>query len=375
MDGTGRASRPHPRVDVVIAVHSPVRPVARAVASVLAATSTEVRVTVVAHNTDPAGIRANLGEWADDRRVALLELQDGIRSPAGPMNAGFDAATGDFICLLGSDDTLAPGAIDAWIRVADEASADVVIAPLVRVGGSIDAYPPVRRGHRDGLDGVRDRLSYRSAPLGLFSRTRFSDLRLAEGLGSGEDIPFVTRLWFSGARVSFPTAAPPYLEHIDGDDRVTFESRPLADDFRFLDAIEADKTFAGLRTAQRQSLAVKIFRIHLFDAILARTRESGLDVDARTQLEAIIRRLGGWAPRARLLLSRADDKAIRVAIDPVSDGAAIRAALDARWRYRSLGAMVTVNPFYSLHGQAPFRTLAAGSRVQRELAAVQAANA
>lgn len=364
MDGSDST---RPRVDVVIAVHTPARPVERAVRSVLETTRARVRVNVVVHNTDPVGIRARLAELADDPRVRLLELHDGIPSPAGPMNVGLAHATADFTCLLGSDDELGPGAFDEWLAVAEEDRADVVIAPLVRVGGSVDPYPPVRNGRRDALHPVRDRLAYRSAPLGLVSRARFGELRLAERLGSGEDIPFVVAMWFSGARISFPVASPPYLEHIDGDDRVTYEARPLHEAFRFLEAVAALPGFPVLGRDEREALVVKILRIHVFDALQARCRPYGLTGDDRDDLTAVLTRLREWSPTAERLLSRADTRALRTAQDPEASGDAVRAALAARRRYRTPGAVITADPLRALHRQAPLRTLAAGVLVGRRL--------
>ena len=82
-------------VDVVVAVHDPRRPVARAVASVLAQDDVHARVTVVCHNTDPAVIVEALGAVhaaGGDDRVRTLELYDGVPSPAGPFNLGLAGA-------------------------------------------------------------------------------------------------------------------------------------------------------------------------------------------------------------------------------------------------------------------------------------------
>ena len=122
-----------PLVDVTIAVHSASRPIRRAVASVLDGTEAPVRVIVVAHNIDPAIIRDNLGDLATDDRVLMLDLQDGIRSPAGPMNAGFANSTAPFIALLGSDDEFAPGALDSWLRVQRSTGASTVIPKIAPV--------------------------------------------------------------------------------------------------------------------------------------------------------------------------------------------------------------------------------------------------
>ena len=98
-------------VDLVIAVHTPTRPIARAVRSALSA-GRSARVTVVCHNVDRADIAAVLDGLADDDRVRLIELRDGLFSPSGPFNAGLDAADATWVSIMGSDDELEPGALD-----------------------------------------------------------------------------------------------------------------------------------------------------------------------------------------------------------------------------------------------------------------------
>src|SRR5690606_7827266 len=91
-------------IDVVIAVHDKRRPIARAVGSVLDSGLDDdtMRVTVVCHNLDRGEIAGVLGpELAG--RVRLLELMDGIHSPAGPFNHGIGAADARFISIMGSD--------------------------------------------------------------------------------------------------------------------------------------------------------------------------------------------------------------------------------------------------------------------------------
>ena len=154
-----------PDVDVVIAIHDPRRDIARSVGSALTSASV-ARVIVVCHNTPVDGIAAGLGTLADDSRVQLEAFDDGLRSPAGPFNRGLDLATARFTSIMGSDDELASGAVDAWAQAAARERADVVVPPLRHAGGGLVPTPPTRPRRIAGLDGIRDRLSYRTAPLG-----------------------------------------------------------------------------------------------------------------------------------------------------------------------------------------------------------------
>src|SRR5699024_2973664 len=225
--GNDRAGGDHAGVDVVIAVHTPTRPIARAVRSVLDHNAGGVHLIVVCHNIAADKIRAEVDPQHREQ-ITWLEHHDGKRHAAGPFNAGIRTATGDYIAIMGSDDVLLPGAISSWYWLARRHHAEAVIARLERAGRVVPT-PPTRplRGAR--LDGVKDRLCYRSAPLGLVSReviTRLG-LRLDEEVAVGDDVGFVTRLWFH-TRVVFDRRGPAYVIGEDAADRVTYSPRPVA---------------------------------------------------------------------------------------------------------------------------------------------------
>lgn len=351
-----------PLVDVTVPVHNAVRPIARAVSSIVDHTRVAVRVNVVAHNVDPDVIGANLGALIADPRVRLLSLRDGIHSPAGPMNYGIAHSDAPFIAVMGSDDELAPGALDSWLALAQRTGATTVLA-RVDLRDRIDPYPPVRRGRRrTRLDARKDRLAYRSAPLGLIDRRRFGQLRFTEGLASGEDLAYSATLWFTGHDIAYDLTGPAYIVNSDAGDRVTFAPRAVADDFEFLDAIEATPWFAQLGRRARTALAIKVLRVHFFDAVLARANSAEGIGPHRDGLNAVADRLDRMAPGVFRLLARVDNRVVAEVRSASPDPHAIRALLTSRWNYRSVGALVPADPLLTLHRQAPLRTLYAGLR-------------
>lgn len=329
-------------------------------------TRAPVRVTVVAHNIDPEVIRANLGAYAADPRLRLLSLADGIPSPAGPMNHGFAESDAPFLSLMGSDDELAPGAIDSWLELQRRTGAEMVLAKITLADGRTDPYPPVRGGRRTtALDGRKDRLAYRSAPLGLIDRSRFGDLRLTAGLPSGEDLTYSLTLWFTGRALAYDLAGPAYIINGDAGDRVTSDPRPVERDFAFLDELETLPWFLAATRGARTAIVAKLIRIHLFDAILARAHtDEALDAH-RSDLLALVRRFARLAPGVHRLLSVADRAVIDRLARPDSSSAELMQALAARQVYLSPATLLPRNPLRALHRQGPFRTLFAGYRVMR----------
>ncbi|GAB2561996.1 glycosyltransferase [Leucobacter ruminantium] len=354
-------------VDVVIAVHSAERPVARAAGSVLTGTQAPVRVTVVAHNIDPEIIRERLGDLAGDPRLRLIGLADGIHSPAGPMNLGFARAEAPFVALLGSDDELAPGAIDSWLALQRETGADAVLARILLASGEVDPYPPVRLGRRvRDLDGAKDRLAYRSAPLGMVSRERFGDLRLTTGVGSGEDLVYSLTVWFTGAHLAYDLTGPAYVVNGDAGDRVTSAVRPLAEDSAFLDHLETMPWFAQAPARVREAIVVKLIRMHVFDALAMRANSDEQLSENRDAFRTVLARLARLSPSAPGLLSIADRRVLDALVSQQSlDAAAMRSLIAARSRYKSPAVLLTRNPLRWFHAQAPFRTLLAGSLIAR----------
>jgi hypothetical protein len=352
-----------PEVDVVVAVHDPRRPVARAVASALDQPGASVRVTVVCHNTGAAGIAARLdrvpGGFGTDR-LRMLELQDGIPSPAGPFNLGLDRAEAPFVSILGSDDQLERGAVASWLRLARGSGAEAVIPRLVHANGAVVPTPPARPGRVSGLDPVRDRLAYRSAPLGLVAtaaRDRLG-LRMREGLRVGEDVAFATALWF-GARVAFDRRGPAYVIGDDAVDRVTYAPRSIADELAFVRDLAAMPWFTGLPLEARRAVAVKVARIHVFGAVFHRQDPAFWTDDERAHLSAVVGALDAAAPWFDRVLSVADRRLLDLARSGEGRPADLVTAAVARRRHGRPATVVTRNPSRILAREAPPRFMAA----------------
>ena len=347
-----------PVVDVIIPVHTDSRPIARATSSVLATAVVPTRVTVVCHNVAPEQISAALGPWATDTRVRLLHLGDGIPSPAGPINAGLDAASGEFTAILGSDDEYEPGAIDAWVAVARRDSADVVIPPLRDSPGATTKSPPTRPFRTRRLDGVRDRLAYRTVQLGLVSRRRFGHIRMTTGLRTGEDVIQGASLWYSDARISVTRGGPGYLIHQDDPaDRTSTSVKPASESLLFLDAVLAPDFVATLTVAQRESFAVKLLRTHVMD-ILGASLATGAPLSDLQALSDAVRRVLDLAPTAAGIVSRRESRILRELLDAADPGrlAGEHAVLTD---YRRPANLLPASGRYLFHREAMPRFLAA----------------
>ncbi|WP_122260769.1 glycosyltransferase [Ornithinimicrobium cerasi] len=368
----GPGDRP-PDVDVVIATHSSRRRTEQAVRSVLDGVgAVAARVTVVCHDLPLADVAAGLSEATRaDGRVRLLEHHDGLGSPAGPFTAGLEAATAPWVSILGSDDRLSPGALGHWMDVAHRTGAEVVLAQ-VQLDGAPVPTPPTRlrplpgmlRRHRD-LDLVRDRLSYRSAPLGLLSRAAVerTGARLLPGAQTGEDVPFVIRL-YAGARVALADAAP-YVVGTDATDRTTSVPRPVRDQLVAVTHLVEDPWLATRPAGERDAVGTKLLRIHVFGAVLTRSDPGWWTPAERADLARITRELLGACPGAADPLSLADHDLLRAVLDPGTPARKLVDLAHARRRHGTPRTLLPSDWRHVLHREAPLRLMAASLAAQR----------
>ncbi|MEN8581899.1 glycosyltransferase family 2 protein [Burkholderia sp. RS01] len=354
-----------PAVDVVIAVHSSGRPIERAVASAfdggLAANQDGgVRVSVVCHNIEAEAIRRRLPADTAEQ-VRWLTCQDGIPSPAGPFNAGIAAADGEYACIMGSDDYLESGALAQWLTVARDGGAAAVIAPQRHADGNKIRTPPVRAGRKSRLDPVRDRLSYRTAPLGLISTKEIQrhSLAFTAGLKTGEDQEFSSRLWFGGGRIDYARGAGHYVVGADAQDRVTYTRRPVTDELSFATRLVASDWFKGLTDTGRRAIVVKLLRVHVFGLVGVRADHGGWSVADMAELAAVARSLLAAAPGAADPMAIADRRLLDTILDRLADPAALVAAAAARRRFGRPETLFARGIRNNLNPESPLRFIAA----------------
>ncbi|WP_409484165.1 glycosyltransferase [Arsenicicoccus dermatophilus] len=349
-------------VDVVIAVHRTDRPVGRAAASVLAGAGPGIRPLVVGHGLDVDAVRDLLPEHVRDRTRVISHV-DGIPAPGGPFNAGLDASEATYVAVMGSDDTVEPGAVEAWRAIADEHRSDAVVARVVHSTGGVLRTPPVRtlplRG-RD-LDLARDRLAYRTAPLGLMRTVtlREHEIRLTEGFATGEDLAFSTRLWSLGRRLRYAADAPAYVIGHDAQERITTSVRPVADDLAAVMDLVRRPWFAGLPVAHRTAVGVKLLRIHLFGIAAYRERVTAWTPEDRVAARDGARAVLVAAPHALQALSVAERRLLDALLDPSIPAARLVVASQARRRHGLPATLVTPQPEHLLGAQAPLRLMVA----------------
>ena len=367
--GFDASAAPDPSVDVVIALHDLTRPVARAVRSVLAAPDGSLeggspdgrlRVTVACHELSAADVVQVLP--AELRSVVrLLEVHDGLGSPSGPFNAGIDAATAPYVTIMGSDDFLEPGALLAWHALAESSGAAMVLARLKMQGGAPINTPRVRPRRTTRLDPVKDRMAYRTAPLGLMRREALSDLglRLDEGMKVGGDIAFTVRFWDLAERIDIAWSAPAYVVGVDAQTRVTTTVRPLAVSLTPYTSLLGRPWFSRLPVAYRRAVAIKVLRIHVLDNVARRSTEDLWAEGEADYLRDVVGELVSVAPRVLRPFSTADRLVLDACRDPASSPRSLVEAARARARAGRLARLLPPRALGALDRESTLRYYAA----------------
>ncbi len=104
-----------------------------AMRAVLAQTERRLELIVADDASDDGSVAIARAIAADDRRVRVI-ASDRNQGPAATRNGALDAARGDWIAVVDSDDLIHPDRLARLIAAADAAGADMVADDLVHFG-------------------------------------------------------------------------------------------------------------------------------------------------------------------------------------------------------------------------------------------------
>jgi len=343
-----------PLVEIVIACHDAHRPLRRAVESVLqdADVRDRVRITVVAHGIDPELLCEQLTDLDGDVRV--LAFADGIRSAAGPFNHGLDAVEAVYGGVMGSDDFLEPGTMRRWVAHVEQERPDAAIAQVRLQGMPVMPNPLVRLGRTKSLDAAKDRLFYRTAPLGLFrmERVRELGLRMVERVRVGEDFEFGILLWALGGRIDFLKGEGSYVIGQDARERTTLGVMSVTERFEPIVRLLDEGLFDRLAPAHRNALVVKLIRVSIVGnaQVIADEFSDAAVVETATMLE----RLLAVAPAALRPFNRQDRWVLDALMRTPTSAALSRALVRARGATR-LDRWLTPDLVHSFAAESTLR--------------------
>jgi glycosyltransferase involved in cell wall biosynthesis len=200
-------------ISIVIPVYKVEKYLDACVESVLAQSYADWEAILV-DDGSPDACGAMCDAWAKkDSRIHALHRKNGGLSAA--RNTGIDAAQGEYVLLLDSDDWLVPDALSALAQYMD-ADTDLVIYDYGRFADDGTPEPPEHRnvpaGTYTAQQGLalfsENRISLITAWTKLYHRTLFEKVRFPEGLLNEDE--FTTHRFIAACRKIQAIEAPLY---------------------------------------------------------------------------------------------------------------------------------------------------------------------
>ncbi len=202
------------------------RHLSAALSSVLRQTYANLEVIVCDDASPDDSVAVVRAMMARDNRIRLIEAQQNA-GPAAARNRALDAAVGDWIAIVDSDDLMHPQRLERLIVAADRLGADMIADDLIFFGLTPDACgttlllpfalcEPLTVAadmflRASGEDRKLPALGYLKP---MIRRARLGAVRYDENLRIGEDFDLVLRLLMSGLRyVVLPDPMYLYRRH------------------------------------------------------------------------------------------------------------------------------------------------------------------
>ncbi|AZQ40442.1 glycosyltransferase family 2 protein [Streptomyces cyaneochromogenes] len=205
----GHAER-EPQVGVVVIGYNDAAHVTAAVRSALAQGPAVREVVAVddCSTDDSAELLARLA--ATEPRVKVVRRRVNSGGCGSPRNTGLDRVTSPYVMFLDSDDVLPPGAVDALLAAAKEASAEVAGGLCVRrelpEGRTVPWQASLYAAHAVyERPAQRPRLVHDTLCVNKLYRTDFlrdHGIRFPEGRFPYEDFVFTARVLAAGPRIA-----------------------------------------------------------------------------------------------------------------------------------------------------------------------------
>ncbi|MCF2870423.1 glycosyltransferase [Octadecabacter sp. G9-8] len=270
-----------PVVSVVMANYNAADYLAAALTSVLAQSVSRIEVLLADDASTDASVAIAQQVAATDARLKIIAA-DVNKGPAAARNRALDAATGDWIAIVDSDDIIHPQRLELMLdatktlqtdAVADDLTyfADNVVQPGDTLLGDTRPSKPKLITTRCflGADQNAPQLGYLKP---LMRRNALRDMRYREDIRIGEDHDLYMRFLMNGGRMHLlPQSYYLYRKHVHS---LSHRSHP--DDVRAMIAVHDDlldsypdasddlrADFAARRTALQEPLAFETLADHI----------------------------------------------------------------------------------------------------------------
>jgi glycosyltransferase involved in cell wall biosynthesis len=197
-------------ISVIIPVYNVEKYLRECLDSVLAQTYANLEIILVDDGSSD-GCGAICDDYAKkDNRIRVIHKQNAGVSAA--RNDGIDAAKGEYVCFIDSDDWVESNYVDVLYRLLAESNADISCCDKMLDFVNMSVAPVNSRAETvcySASEAVIPFLSYNpSACLKLYSRNLMSRVRFDTTMTYGEDTKFITQMLKYVNIVAMSSAAP-----------------------------------------------------------------------------------------------------------------------------------------------------------------------
>lgn len=235
----------HPKVSVIMANYNAADYIAAALRSVLSQSLTQIEVLLADDASTDGSIAVARQAASNDRRLCVIKASAN-GGPAAARNRALDAARGDWIAIVDSDDIIHPHRFALMLAAAAELETDAICDDLTYFAGNeVDRRGTLFGKFRPDAPMALTAAAFVSAApdapqLGylkpLIRRAALNGLRYREDIRIGEDHDFYIRFLLNGGRMHLlPQSYYLYRRH---DQSLSHRLHP--DDVRAMIAAQDD---------------------------------------------------------------------------------------------------------------------------------------
>ncbi len=208
-----------PLITAAVPVYMAQRSLARCVDSVLAQTYQNLQIILVDDGSPDDSPQICDAYGAMDRRVLVIHQENGGVSSA--RNAAIDAAMGEFITFIDSDDCVAPDLVEQLLAASRRFGGGIAICKVTRrqeelslgLCGEGIVYTP-REAMRELTLLPEEGPRFEGWSVSkLFPRSLFSDIRFPVGVSIGEDLAIMYRLFDRAGKIIFVDTAKYFYDN------------------------------------------------------------------------------------------------------------------------------------------------------------------
>lgn len=156
--------------------------------------------------------------------IVLIDRKKNSGGPSAPRNDSIEAARGEYIHFLDSDDFLGEAALERLYQAATQNQSDVIFGKYIPVNGRRVPTAMFKKGNRPKADILEDYLVYSLAPHKMFRRAFLKETGFRfrpDILTANEDMLFIMQCYVAARVITVLADYPYYFVVARGNENIS----------------------------------------------------------------------------------------------------------------------------------------------------------